>query len=368
MNQIIGQTAKGRDACIFLIAFLLAFIVSCGSFYSEYKYNLGNKNMYLENDSKKYLKSNAFQEVSEPIIIQNLRNRLDSLHPVLRVINTQDYKELSIGNWQLSAQVKDLLPTKNHDSIIKNHVVLQLDNLEPLQIVKGIGEKLKVNLPELTLGKHKVSLYTAFPWGEAIKSLGSHVRIEINKGNYMDGSIEEHDTPCIIPVSPSNLNTKQPLLIDWLLWNVPLQNLTKEDLNWNVRISINNSSFLVDRSNSMWLKGLGTGYNLISMELINDKGELFGSLSNKVQRQIRINANNNKDLENKKFEMGELSLSDNRELVIKIQASSQFININTQIPLSAIDVNILDEPTVYLQRLQKSTSESLCVPITLSSK
>jgi hypothetical protein len=63
-------------------------------------------------------------------------------------------------------------------------------------------------------------------------------------------------------------------MVDWLLWNAPLQNLREGDGRWRLRISIDGDSFLVDHQEALWLKGSnGASSHDIQMELLNGLGE-----------------------------------------------------------------------------------------------
>ena len=47
--------------------------------------------------------------------------------------------------------------------------------------------------------------------------------------------------------SPDGLQRQEPVLIDWLLLDAPLQHLRDDDARWRLRVSVNGDSFLVDR-------------------------------------------------------------------------------------------------------------------------
>ena len=64
------------------------------------------------------------------------------------------------------------------------------------------------------------------------------------------------------------------LLLDWMLWNAPLQNLRDGDARWRVRISLDGDSFLADRQDALWLKGNGgSGGAILQMELLDGRGD-----------------------------------------------------------------------------------------------
>jgi hypothetical protein len=64
------------------------------------------------------------------------------------------------------------------------------------------------------------------------------------------------------------------LLLDWIIWNAPLQNLRDGDGRWRLRLSVDGDSFLVDQQDALWLKGSASSAgSLVQMELLNGVGE-----------------------------------------------------------------------------------------------
>ena len=87
-------------------------------------------------------------------------------------------------------------------------------------------------------------------------------------------------------VSPADLGNGEPLFLDWLIWNAPLQNLREGDARWRLRISINGDSFLVDRQEALWIKGNGSGPGRVQMELLDGVGEPMSPVFNNQLRAI----------------------------------------------------------------------------------
>lgn len=61
--------------------------------------------------------------------------------------------------------------------------------------------------------------------------------------------------------TPSDLIHHEPVLIDWLLIDAPLQPLEGDGSNWRLRVTLNGDSFQVDRQEPLWLTGLRSGSN-----------------------------------------------------------------------------------------------------------
>jgi hypothetical protein len=80
----------------------------------------------------------------------------------------------------------------------------------------------------------------------------------------------------------------EPVLIDWLLLDAPLQNLRGDDARWRLRISVNGDSFLVDHQTPLWLKGFKRGSNAVQLELLDGRGDPLNPPFNSVVREVVI--------------------------------------------------------------------------------
>merc|ERR1712226_1133703 len=107
------------------------------------------------------------------------------------------------------------------------------------------------------------------PWGEAVKAPGASLQWHFDQLQGLEGTQPAPDSPWLAVASPADLGSGEPLLLDWLIWNAPLQNLREGDGRWRLRISVNGDSFLVDRQESLWIKGSGNGAGRVQMELLD---------------------------------------------------------------------------------------------------
>ena len=138
--------------------------------------------------------------------------------PINDSIVTSDALELSfeIDDWPLSS---------DPELGLGPHVVLQIDNRAPLRLSESDGNRLKVRIDDLEAGSHRFSAWAAYPWGEAVQAPGASVQGRLHLWQKLQGTQPERDAPWLVPVSPAGEQGQQPLLVDWLIWNAPLQNL-----------------------------------------------------------------------------------------------------------------------------------------------
>ena len=218
--------------------------------------------------------SGKLQEVAPPGAVQQLRQNLQQHRPSLRLIDPSNDSIVSSDALELRFEIDDWPLSSDPELGLGPHVVLQIDNRAPLRMSESDGNRLKVRIDDLEAGSHRFSAWAAYPWGEAVQAPGASVQGRVHLWQKLQGTQPERDAPWLVPVSPTGEQGLQPLLVDWLIWNAPLQNLREGDGRWRLRISIDGDSFLVDHQEALWLKGSnGSGSHDIQMELLNGLGE-----------------------------------------------------------------------------------------------
>ena len=218
--------------------------------------------------------SGKLQEVAPPGAVQQLRQNLQQHRPSLRLIDPSNDSIVSSDALELRFEIDDWPLSSDPELGLGPHVVLQIDNRAPLRLSESDGNRLKVRIDDLEAGSHRFSAWAAYPWGEAVQAPGASVQGRVHLWQKLRGTQPERDAPWLVPVSPAGEQGLQPLLVDWLIWNAPLQNLREGDGRWRLRISIDGDSFLVDHQEALWLKGSnGAGSHDIQMELLNGLGE-----------------------------------------------------------------------------------------------
>ena len=218
--------------------------------------------------------SGKLQEVAPPGAVQQLRQNLQQHRPSLRLIDPSNDSIVTSDALELRFEIDDWPLSSDPELGLGPHVVLQIDNRAPLRLSESNGNRLKVRIDDLEAGSHRFSAWAAYPWGEAVQAPGASIQGRLHLWQKLQGTQPERDAPWLVPVSPAGEQGLQPLLVDWLIWNAPLQNLREGDGRWRLRISIDGDSFLVDHQEALWLKGSnGAGSHDIQMELLNGLGE-----------------------------------------------------------------------------------------------
>ncbi|QNI71695.1 putative conserved secreted protein [Cyanobium sp. NS01] len=231
------------------------------------------------------------QEVPPPGAVAQLQKALASHHPGVRIQAPADNSLLKAGPWTLELAVRDWPLADAGELGLGAHLVVQIDDQAPIRLSQGPAPgatSLRLELPELGAGSHRVSAYAARPWGEAVKDPGAFDQIRLARVNTNPLSQPAPGSPQLIPSASLEGARHQPVLVDWLLRDAPLQGLRPGDGSWRLRITVNGDSFLVDDSTPLWLRGWRTGSNAVLLELVDGQGAPLNPPFNSLVREVWI--------------------------------------------------------------------------------
>lgn len=208
------------------------------------------------------------QEVAPPLAVQQLQEALEARRPRVEIVSPADGALLPAGPWTLRLRVEDWPLVDAGPLGLGPHLVVQLDGDDPLPLTATT-----TTMRPLEPGSHRLTVYAARPWGEAVKGPGAQRQIRLHRVAANPLGQPAPGSPQLIAVSPRGTAAATPLLLDWLLLEAPLQNLRSGDASWRLRVSINGDSFLVDRQTPLWLEGWRTGSNAVQLDLLDGLGE-----------------------------------------------------------------------------------------------
>lgn len=229
----------------------------------------------------------ALQEVSPPAAVQQLNERFTQWTPKVEVLAPADNAMLAAGTWELSLRIKDW-PIADAGALgLGPHLVVQVDDEQPLRLHSEQAAE-RIAMPELRAGSHRITVYAAKPWGEAVKSPGASHQIRVHRVARNAAELPASGSPQLIATAPNSLQQMEPVLIDWLMLDAPLQNLRDDDTRWRLRITVNGDSFLVDRQTPIWLKGFQRGSNAVQLELLDGRGDPLNPPFNSLIREVVI--------------------------------------------------------------------------------
>lgn len=230
------------------------------------------------------------QEVPPPGAVVQISAALANRRPRLRISAPAKGALVPAGPWRLGLDLEDWPLATDPELGLGAHLVVQVDDGPGMRIGDwsqgdaGSG-RLELAMAPLTPGSHRITAYAALPWGEAVKLPGASVQRLVQRVAANPLSQPAAGSPQLLAVSPDGLSASEPVLIDWLLRDAPLQGLREGDARWRLRISVNGDSFLVDQNTPLWLRGLKPGSNALLLELLDGLGEPLNPPFNSVVRE-----------------------------------------------------------------------------------
>ena len=238
--------------------------------------------------------SGSLQEVAPPAAVQQIQAALAERQPQVSIQIPRDGSDLPAGPVKLQVQVRDWPLVDAGVLGLGPHLVVQVDDLAPQRLTTTrsgqFPTRLDAELPPLGPGSHRLTAYAAKPWGEVVKSPGAWDQVRVNRVAANPLATPQLGTPQLIGVSTADLAAREPVLLDWLLLDAPLQGLRDNDGSWRLRVTVNGDSFLVDQNSPLWLKGWHSGSNSVLMELVDGRGAPLNPPFNTLVSEVTINS------------------------------------------------------------------------------
>lgn len=236
--------------------------------------------------------SGRLQEVAPPAAVQQIQAALAERQPQVSIQIPRDGSDLPGGPVKLQVQVRDWPLVDAGVLGLGPHLVVQVDDLAPQRLTTSrsgqFPTRLDAELPPLGPGSHRLTAYAAKPWGEVVKSPGAWDQVRVNRVAANPLATPQPGTPQLIGVGTADLAGREPVLLDWLLIDAPLQGLRENDGSWRLRVTVNGDSFLVDQNSPLWLKGWHSGSNSVLMELVDGRGAPLNPPFNTLVSEVTI--------------------------------------------------------------------------------
>ncbi len=255
------------------------------------------------------------QELPPPLAVQQIQAALADRQPRVTILAPADGTNVPNGNWTLKLLAQDWPLTDGGALGLGPHVVIQIDDQEPIRLTEHRstpqGDSLQLTLPALTPGSHRITAYAAKPWGEAAKNSGAASQIRIDRVAANPLTVPKPGSPQLLAVSPLAVVSSEPVLLDWLLLDAPLQHLRDNDGSWRLRVSVNGDSFITDQNVPIWLKGWNSGSNSLQLELLDGRGKPLNPPFNSLVSELVLKPSAPKP----RWQLGRLSAEELASLV-----------------------------------------------------
>jgi len=267
---------------------------------------------------KGLVKSNSLSkvvEVSPPQGLQKLSEALDMYRPQVSILSPKPDEVIQETTVKVTFQVEGLPLFQDKELELGPHLHVLVDN-QPGMDVFDITQPLI--LKDLSPGTHILRVFAARPWQESFKNEGAYLQINFHVFTKTDENQPDPKLPLLTFNQPIGNLGAEPILLDYYLTNAPLHLVAQEHQNdtigdWRIRATINNSSFILDHWQPLYLKGFNPGSNWVKLELIDDQGNGIRNGFNSVARLFTYKPNGQDGIS--KLTRGEISLDKARQIV-----------------------------------------------------
>ncbi len=228
------------------------------------------------------LAAGGLSETAPPAVIAQLATAASSSPQVL-VVSPRPEEVVSTNNVLVNLQVQGVPIFKNAALGLGPHLHVLLDRT-PYQSVYDLTQPL--TLTNLTPGTHTLQVLLAKPWHESWKNPGALAQVTFH---VFAKSAESPvaTAPTLVYNEPDASYGAEPFLLDFYVANAPRHlDAHQHQINdWQVRATINEQSFAIDRLPPFYLKGLKPGANLVKLEHLNAQGQSIDSTLRVVNYQ-----------------------------------------------------------------------------------
>ncbi len=254
-------------------------------------------------------------EVSPPAGIQKLRQAFDRYQPQVRILSPQTDETIQAETVKVQLEVRGLPMFQNPQLGLGPHLEFILDN-QPAIKIYDLNEPLV--LSDLLPGTHTIRVFAARPWDESYKNQGAYAQTTFHIYTKTEENNPDPAKPLLTYNLPQGKYGAEPILLDFYLTNAPLHLVAQENpddniVDWRIRVTVNGSSFVVDRWEPIYLKGFDPGVNWVKLEFLDEQGNSVNNVFNNTARSLTYQPRGQDSLS--KLIRGELSSAQVRSLV-----------------------------------------------------
>jgi hypothetical protein len=259
--------------------------------------------------------SRQFSETAPPEVIQELRPTLESYQPLVTIITPTADEVIQDNTITVHFQVKDLPIFKDPQWQLGPHLHVIIDN-QPYIAVYDLNQPLV--LSDLSVGTHTLRVFASRPWHESFKNEGAYAQIRFHIFTKTDDNNPAPNLPLLTYSRPHGSYGAEPIMLDFYLTNAPLHIAAEDNpddtiSDWRIRCSINGESFILDRWQSVYLKGFIPGKNWVKLEFLDNQGNPVKNVFNSTARLINYEPKGKDSLS--RIVRGELTANEVRGIV-----------------------------------------------------
>lgn len=254
-------------------------------------------------------------EVSPPAGIQKLRQAFDRYQPQVRILSPQPDQVIQAETVKVQLEVRGMPIFQNPQLGLGPHLEFILDN-QPAIKIYDLSQP--VVLEDLLPGTHTLRVFAARPWDESYKNQGAYAQTTFHIYTKTEENNPDRTKPLLTYNLPKGSYGAEPIMLDFYLSNAPLHLVAQENpddniVDWRIRVTVNGSSFVVDRWEPIYLRGFDPGMNWVKLEFLDEQGNSVNNVFNNTARSLTYQPRGQDSLS--KLIRGELSAAEVRSLV-----------------------------------------------------
>jgi hypothetical protein len=205
----------------------------------------------------------TLSEVGVPASIAKLAPKLDDLRPQVKILSPQPNEILVENRAVVRLQVNDLPIFKHPELGLGNHLHAILDR-DSSRSIYDLSQPLIFD--NLAPGTHTIRVFATRPWHESFKNTGAFDLVTFSVSAPNGANTPNPQLPLLTYNRPVDTYGTEPVLLDFYLSNI------SPNTDWKVKATIADQTFILDRWEPIYLKGLQAGANFIKLELIDSAG------------------------------------------------------------------------------------------------
>ncbi len=297
-------------------------------------------------------------EVSPPQTIQQLHSVLDSQQPKIKILSPRPNQVIQDNSISVNIQVEDLEIFQDSELGMGPHLHLFIDD-QPYQAVYDLTQPVLVDA--LNPGTHTIRVLAAYPWLESFKNKEAYAQVTFHVFTQTRDNHPDTAQPLLTYNEPQDHYGSEPVMLDFYLNHLPENGARDHAFPGKVRVTVNDTSFVMDKWKAIYLQGLNEGKNWVRLELLDEQGNTLQNVYNDTIRLIDFKVNGQDTLS--KIVRGELSVSNGRGIVdpnyiAEPEVEPQTIIVPTD-QLEPNDVAAPDEPEPSVSQLGPASDEIL---------
>lgn len=231
--------------------------------------------------------SGTLAEVAAPVAIEDMKDWFDRYEPRLKILTPEANQTLQSRNVTVKLSVQGLRLFQDERTGLGPHVEVVLDDL-PSRSVYDLSTPIEFT--NLEPGTHLLRAFVVYPWGESLKNPLAYAQTAFHLYTADEDTQTTH-LPLLTYNQPAGTYGAEPVLLDFYLSNLPLDQQFNNEKVWQVRCTINGQSFTVDRWQAYYLTGLQPGDNWVRLELLDGNGQRIPSPYNPITRLVTYQPN-----------------------------------------------------------------------------